>query len=426
MKEKDMTRKIDLIYIDSGGGHRAAATALAEIIREQQRPWDLRLLNIQDLLDPLDFVRKSTGIPFQELYNIMLRRNWTLGTAQMIPLMHAMVRLLHPEQVRVLNRHWRANRPDMVVSLIPHYNRAFKDALAQVCPSVPLVTILTDIADYPPHFWIERQDQHVICGSTRAVEQARAVGLPEAHILQVSGMILSPKFYAPSTFDREAQRIRLGLRPDLPTGLVLFGGQGSIEMVKIAHALSEAQADVQLILLCGRHEQAAQMLRDLTGEMPTFVEGFTSEIPHYMALADFFIGKAGPGSISEALAMRLPVIVERNAWTLAHERYNADWIEEQQVGIVLSSFSKIAEAVAGLLRPEVYSRYRDNAAAIRNNAVFEIPELLDKILTEAGAETQQTPALPVTFCQKTVLPRNVFMKTLHSCNRLGRKLTVER
>ena len=168
------------------------------------------------------------------------------------------------------------------------------------------------------------------------------------------------------------------------------------------------------------------MLCDLTGEMPIFVEGFTSDIPHYMALADFFIGKAGPGSISEALAMRLPVIVERNAWTLAHERYNADWIEEQQVGIVLSSFSKIAEAVTELLRPEVYSRFRDNASAIRNNAVFEIPELLDKILTEAGAETQQTQGLPVTFCQKTVLPRNVFMKTLRSCNRLGRKLAVER
>ena len=78
-----------------------------------------------------------------------------------------------------------------------------------------------------------------------------------------------------------------------------------------------------------------------------------------MALSDFFIGKAGPGSVSEALAMRLPVIVERNAWTLAHERYNADWIEEQQVGIVVSNFSKVAEAVSEMLKPEVYRHYRD-------------------------------------------------------------------
>ena len=30
------------------------------------------------------------------------------------------------------------------------------------------------------------------------------------------------------------------------------------------------------------------------------VVGFTSEIPYYMVLSDFFIGKPGPGSISEA------------------------------------------------------------------------------------------------------------------------------
>jgi UDP-N-acetylglucosamine:LPS N-acetylglucosamine transferase len=383
-----MNRKIDFIYIDSGGGHRAAATALSEVIRQQQRPWDLRLLNIQDLLNSIDFIRKSTGIQFQEVYNIMLRRSWTLGTAQLIPVMHMLIRMLHREQVRILERHWRWNRPDMVVSLIPHYNRAFKQALERTWPGTPLVTVLTDIADYPPHFWIERQDQYVICGSDRAADQARALGLPSARILQVSGMILSPKFYATQKIDRAAERIRLGLKPDLPTGLVLFGGHGSMEMVKIARDLNEFESGIQLILLCGHNAVAAQRLRSLPHRIPMFVEGFTSDVPFYMAVSDFFIGKAGPGSISEALAMRLPVIVERNAWTLAHERYNADWIEEHQVGIVTSNFSKVVEAVRELLKPDVYGRCRDNAAAIRNSAVYEIPELLEKILSDAAAESE--------------------------------------
>jgi UDP-N-acetylglucosamine:LPS N-acetylglucosamine transferase len=64
--------------------------------------------------------------------------------------------------------------------------------------------------------------------------------------------------------------------------------------------------------------------------MPVYVEGFTRDVPYFMSLGDYFIGKPGPGSISEALAMRLPVVVESNAWTLAHERYNAEWIVEQQ------------------------------------------------------------------------------------------------
>jgi UDP-N-acetylglucosamine:LPS N-acetylglucosamine transferase len=344
-----MRRQIDLIYIDAGGGHRAAATALADVILEQHRPWDLRFLCIQELLDSIDFVRKTVGIPFQDVYNIMLRRGWTLGSAQLVPVMHLLIRLSHRSQVQVLARHWAGHRPDLVVSLIPHYNRALREALEQVWPGTPFVTILTDIADYPPNFWIERLDQYVICGSECAVRQARAAGLPESHIVRTSGMILHPGFYAARPADRAEGRIRLGLRPDLPTGLVLFGGEGSTEMAKIARRLNEAENQVQLILLCGRNDAVRGEIAALPRRIPMFVEGFTREVPRYMALADFFVGKPGPGSISEALAMGLPVIVERNAWTLAHERFNAGWIQEQGVGMVVRNFSEIAGAVRELL-----------------------------------------------------------------------------
>src|SRR5581483_10830115 len=233
-------RKIALIYIDSGGGHRAAATALREVIGQQQRPWDIEMLCIQELLNSIDFIRKTTGIPFQDVYNIMSRRGWTAGSALLIPVMHLLIRLSHKQQVRVLEKHWAESHPDLVVSLIPHYNRALKEALDHVWPGTPFVTLLTDIADYPPHFWIERQDQYVICGSARAAAQAAEIGLPSDRILRTSGMILNPRFYEPIHIDRQAERCLLGLRPDRPTGLVLFGGEGSKEMVRIAKALNRA------------------------------------------------------------------------------------------------------------------------------------------------------------------------------------------
>ncbi len=102
-----------------------------------------------------------------------------------------------------------------------------------------------------------------------------------------------------------------------------------------------------------------------------------------MRLADFFIGKPGPGSVSEALAMKLPVIVERNAWTLPQERYNAEWIVSQQAGIVLKNFRGVSGAVAELLQPENYARFRAGAGSQNNQAVFEIPGILEKILEEA-------------------------------------------
>jgi 1,2-diacylglycerol 3-beta-galactosyltransferase len=243
------------------------------------------------------------------------------------------------------------------------------------------VTILTDIADYPPHFWIEPQDQYVICGSDRAVRQARSIGILAAHILQASGMIMNPKFYTPILPDRRAERIRLCLDPDRPTGLVLFGGEGSMELVKIARALNQARSGIQLILICGKHEKAAAELRAMQRQIPMFVEGFTREIPFYMELSDFFIGKPGPGSISEALAKGLPVIVQRNAWTLAHERYNADWVEEQGLGVVATGYWDMQRAVAKLLDPVNFPGFRERARSTRNTAVYEIPDMLEQVLS---------------------------------------------
>src|SRR5262249_14842866 len=160
----------------------------------------------------------------------------------------------------------------------------------------------------------------------KAAEQARALGHNDSRIFRASGMILRPKFYDPITADRAAERRRLGPDPAKPPRLVLFGGPGSKVMSEIAERL----ADRQLLLICGRNEKLAAKLRARGG--PHFVEGFTSEVPYYMYLADYFIGKPGPGSISEAIAMGLPVIVERNSWTLPQERYNAQWVEEKNVG----------------------------------------------------------------------------------------------
>ena len=77
--------------------------------------------------------------------------------------------------------------------------------------------------------------------------------------------------------------------------------------------------------------------------------------------------------------MKLPVFVERNAWTLPQERYNAEWITEQGVGVVLNNFRSIEDAMRSALANGELARMKANAAALNNQAVFEIPEILARI-----------------------------------------------
>ncbi len=96
-----------------------------------------------------------------------------MGSAQVISVMHGVIRLLHSQQVRLFRESWRVLKPDLVVSVIPHFNRALYESLTLEAPGAPFVTVVTDLADYPPHFWLEPQDEHFVCGSDLAIRQAR-------------------------------------------------------------------------------------------------------------------------------------------------------------------------------------------------------------------------------------------------------------
>ncbi len=378
-------RKIEFVFFDAGGGHRAAATALQMAIHGQNRPWDVQLVNLQELLDKLDVLKKYAGIRIQDFYNTMLRNGWTLGSPHLMRVLQGLIRVYHRPTLRVLEAYWRETQPDMVVSFVPHFNRALCESLAQALPGRPFLTVLTDLADYPPHFWVERQLQYLVCGTPHAAQQANLMGHTCDRIFRVSGMILHPRFYEPRIEDPVAERERLGLRQDLPTGLVLFGGHGSGAMLEIGERIEQSGIDVQMLYVCGKNERLAEALRAGRSRHPRFVEGFTNRVDYYMQLADFFIGKPGPGSVSEAIAMDLPVIVECNAWTLPQERYNAKWIVENELGIVLPNFRHVEGAVSTLIEPATLARYRSNAAKLQNHSVFEIPDVIDRILATAKA-----------------------------------------
>jgi hypothetical protein len=93
---------------------------------------------------------------------------------------------------------------------------------------VPFLVLLTDLADLPPHFWIEPGVDGVIVGTLEAARQARELGLGEEHIHRVSGMPLHPRFYSAGE-SAEALRARVRAELGIPeaafTAMLLFGGR---------------------------------------------------------------------------------------------------------------------------------------------------------------------------------------------------------
>src|SRR5579859_838887 len=115
----EMVRKLTIVFFDAGGGHRSAAEALKSVLESQRDPWQVHLLNLQDELDRLDLLRRTTGIRIQDAYNLILRKGWTRLTPQLLPVLQSVVRLYHRPTVEMLTQYWKEHPTDLVLSVIP-------------------------------------------------------------------------------------------------------------------------------------------------------------------------------------------------------------------------------------------------------------------------------------------------------------------
>ena len=377
-----------LFTIDAGGGHRAAARALAAAAEETHAPFRFRVLSFQQTLLPLDVLKRATGVSLEDAYNLILRRHANALMVPLLRLMHAGIRVRRRALVRTLADWLRAQpRPAAVVSVFPNFNGVMRDAIREAIPGTPLVVVLTDLADFPPRFWIEPGIDRVVVGTDEARDQAVAIGIPPERVSRVSGMVLHPRFYRSGGPEaRERARGELGLGPSDFAVTLLFGGKGSPEMAPLAERLLDAEPAFRVVAVCGENPVLFAWLGPLEaragGRLARF--GFTDRVAEILAASDLLVTKPGPGSLSEAFHQRVPVIVTRNVHTIPQERFNTDFVRDRGLGRVVPHWREVPAAAVALFRDGAErARIRERLAGFPpNRAVYEV---LDAIAREAGA-----------------------------------------
>ena len=117
---------------------------------------------------------------------------------------------------------------------------------------------------------------------------------------------------------RSALRKELGLETDLPTVLVVGGGDGMGGIVDIANALGEqlgqtgsGEATAQLVVVCGNNQEARRTLEKKSwgSGVEVDVQGFVNNMDEFMRASDTLVTKAGPGTIAEASICGLPCML---------------------------------------------------------------------------------------------------------------------
>jgi processive 1,2-diacylglycerol beta-glucosyltransferase len=285
---------------------------------------------------------------------------------------------------------WRESPADMVVSVTPMFNPLFYRSLRLVNPSAVCVTIPVDMGEVTPGYWFTPEtEQHYLIGTKWLGESARGAGIPEKFLHTIGGIIIDPGFYAAPPAHPRAMLARLGLDPQLPTGIVSFGGQGNniaAEIIdQLSHSANHAKLNINMIFLCGRNRAVYKKLKSAETPFKKLVLDYQDETPvKYFQLADFVIGKAGAMTINECLVMRQPLIAVKSHLQSGHEA----WIRQSGTGIVIESAAEVAGAIGRVLGSDLY---RQNAEREYHRGIFDAAETLCSI-AESGCSAEVAAA----------------------------------
>jgi 1,2-diacylglycerol 3-beta-galactosyltransferase len=382
---------VPLLFLiaDTGGGHRAGATAVARRI-EADRPGEFDI----QIVDPV-----ATGSPAvlgrtADLYGPLIQHaRWlwagmyhaTNSRAAVSVMQRSVLRPVRQTVATVLE----SSSPAAVVSFHPLLNHLAAEAVrAGPAPRTPVITVITDLVDVHAG-WASRDVDAVVIPSPGGLDRCRRAGIPANRCHQL-GLPVDSAFTEPlpGAEERRVLRARLGLAEDRFTVLVCGGADGSGSLDRRARAIADAGLDVGLAVICGRNARAHRRLEGLldAGGRPIPVHGFVTDMADWMRAADLVVTKAGPGTIVEALCSGLPMLL---TWYVpGQERGNLEWLVDTGAGRYVPGVRQLIDAVAELSAPGspgLVAMRSAVAAAARPQATSRIAALVTEMATIARA-----------------------------------------
>jgi 1,2-diacylglycerol 3-beta-galactosyltransferase len=364
---------------DTGGGHRSAAEAIiAALAQEYPDRYTVTLVDVfkRAAIFPLNYA-PETYLPLTTYLE------WLWGSGFRISNNRIATRVTAPylrlSILRGLRAILREQQPDLVVSTHPIFVALARRALRDIRSHAPFITVVTDLFD-AHGFWFDPEVDLCIVPTEGARRVAQRFGMPDEK-LRVVGEPVSLKF-SDNTLTQTQARQKLGLDLERTTILLIGGGEGMGPLYRIACALDKERLPIQLIVIAGRNQALYDKLRAATWQIPVRVEGFVTNMPEWMRAANLIITKAGPGTISEALACGLPILL--SGFLPGQETGNVTFVEQNGVGVLRKKPDDLARTLRDWLTPGNDALAQMSARAqelARPRAALDIAQILNDYLT---------------------------------------------
>jgi 1,2-diacylglycerol 3-beta-galactosyltransferase len=423
-------RTILFLIADTGAGHRSAANAIRNAINLLSQKEQAEWLACQQQsngtggstaasvpqpptyrIEIVDVFEEYSRFPLREtvkLYGPAIRYNPRLY-GRVFHMSNKVQRIMAVQSVATplihngLIRLFTSVQPDIIVSIHPMLNYVTVRTLQDVGMHIPFLTVVTDLVSIHTSWFAPGADSYIVpTEQARQLYLARGLDPERVHVL---GMPIDPKFTRPTESKQELQR-RLGLEPGVPVVLLVGGGDGAGGLQDAVRTISRAHLPVQLLVVTGRNKRLYAYLQRTRVNLyvPAKIFGFVQNMPELMCASDVIITKAGPGTICEALACGLPVIL--SGYVPGQEEGNVDFVIQNNVGTLAHDPIELVDTLRRLIKPgsAVMREQLANAKRLsRPAASFDIARYILSCLT-ASSKARAWEAVQIRS-QRRILSR---------------------
>ncbi|MCS7464108.1 glycosyltransferase [Paenibacillus doosanensis] len=347
-----------------GDGHRQAAQAILEAVKDELPGAEPMLVDYMELTHP--FIHPLGRYLFLESMKKMPRAyGYVYGKTRSAQSFSGPLKWFQRRGSGRLAKLLQTVRPSIVISTFPLAAGAMSALKAGGQTDAHTATVVTDHTDHS--YWVYPHTDTYIVGSRYVKRRLQTSYDIPARTVCDTGIPIRKAFGG--QYDREQLRRRHGLDPALPALLFMGGGGGLLGGSSHLKALEELPFPVQYWVVCGRNDalkrQLAQELRH--SKHRVHIEGFVEHIHELMGAADMMITKPGGLTISEGLAMELPMLLYKPL--PGQEEDNARFLLGFGAADAAGHPAELAAKISDYLQhPEKLRRLRANAAKLQRKA----------------------------------------------------------
>jgi len=379
-------RRVLLMTASFGSGHNQAAYAVMEALKEKDA--EVEVVDYVGLLNPalrsfakfslIQGVKRAPGL-YGLFYKSMSR----------IDPDSALQRYVNHIGIERIQEYIAYYRPDCIASTFPTPMGVVGELRRAGKIDIPNLAIVTD---YTAHRqWYHDFADHYFVATDEVKRDLVSYGIP-ADAVDVVGIPLRRKFREENVQRLLAHRSELirsiGFQEEIPIILLMGGGSGILADPGVWESFIP-ESGMQYLIICGHNRRLERRFSAIQSERVR-VFGYTNEIEKFMAMADLIVTKPGGLTLTESIAMRLPLLIYRPI--PGQEEANARFAEQAGVAVCVKS---PAEAQAFLLSvredPSILSRMREACSAMPSCGAAE--RIAQKIMLYA---TKKLPCRSVS------------------------------